>query len=56
MEPIFAQLSLEYLMAGKTLPWNKRRDTPMPNFLLTRDGNLYMVQANTANARSYFSL
>jgi len=48
MEPIFAQLSLEYFMAGKTLPWNKAR-TMTP-------GNLVMVKADLTNARSYFSL
>ena len=33
MEPIFAQLSLEYLLAGKKLPWNKQRQEFRDNLL-----------------------
>lgn len=50
MEPIFAQLSLEYLLAGRTLPWNKERN-------LIPGGSLVMIKADLSKAKSqYFNL
>ena len=54
MEPIFAQLSLEYLLSGKNLPWNKQRQQ-FRETLLT-PGRLTVVKADVSKARSYFSL
>lgn len=54
MEPIFAQLSLEYFLAGKNLPWNVQANKNKPMLM---PGELRMVQADLSNAKShYFNL
>lgn len=58
MEPIFAQLSLEYFKAGKTLPWNKVANPERPVLLF--EGELDMIRADVSKAKSrisqYFNL
>lgn len=62
MEPIFAQLSLEYFKAGKTLPWNKVANPIklQPIWHVAgeplREGQIIGIAADTRKARSYFRL
>lgn len=67
MEPIFAQLSLEYFKDGKSLPWNKVANPEiisinpayrsMPHFLVSRDGRVVGIKADLSKAKSqYFNL
>lgn len=55
MEPIFAQLSLEYLVDGKALPWNKAANlVPNPTFSVSIMP--HEIVSVPKPKRSYFSL
>ena len=63
MEPIFAQLSLEYFKAGKNLPWNKvanpiiLTEGEIDGTRLLRRGLLYVAKSDVSKARrTYFNL